>query len=119
MITNDNKDTYLVKNGQKHDNVIYEWPLIITHPLINEKAKYGLIQNQQDSLYEKQSNVTYKKFSFISWHKEISFLKILIKGEFKTLSYFTQNGKLKLYIESVHGGKTLKVETCLSNFTKN
>ena len=28
MITNDNKGTYLVKNGQKHDNVIYERPLI-------------------------------------------------------------------------------------------
>ena len=27
MITNDNKGTYLVKNGQKHDNVIYERPL--------------------------------------------------------------------------------------------
>ena len=29
MITNDNKGTYLVKNGQKHDNVIYERPLIL------------------------------------------------------------------------------------------
>ena len=29
MITNDNKGTYLVKNGQKHDNVIYEWPLSV------------------------------------------------------------------------------------------
>ena len=28
MITIDNKGTYLVKNGQKHDNVIYERPLI-------------------------------------------------------------------------------------------
>ena len=27
MITIDNKGTYLVKNGQKHDNVIYERPL--------------------------------------------------------------------------------------------
>ena len=26
MITNDNKGTYSVKNGQKHDNVIYERP---------------------------------------------------------------------------------------------
>ena len=28
MITNDNKGTYLVKMGQKHDNVIYEQPLM-------------------------------------------------------------------------------------------
>ena len=28
MITNANKGTYLVKNGQKHDNVIYERPLM-------------------------------------------------------------------------------------------
>ena len=27
MITNDNKGTYLVKNDQKYDNVIYEWSL--------------------------------------------------------------------------------------------
>ena len=27
MITNDNEVTYLVKNVQKHDNVIYERPL--------------------------------------------------------------------------------------------
>ena len=27
MITNANKGTYLAKNVQKHDNVIYEWPL--------------------------------------------------------------------------------------------
>ena len=27
MITVDNKGTYSVKNGQKHDNVIYERPL--------------------------------------------------------------------------------------------
>ena len=26
MITNDNKGTYLVKNDQKYDNVIYKWP---------------------------------------------------------------------------------------------
>ena len=26
MITNDNKDTQLVKKGQKYDNVIYERP---------------------------------------------------------------------------------------------
>ena len=29
MITNANKGTYLVKNGQKHDNVIYERPLTV------------------------------------------------------------------------------------------
>ena len=29
MITNDNEVTYLVKNGQKHDNVIYERPLTL------------------------------------------------------------------------------------------
>ena len=29
MITNANKGTYLVKNGQKHDNVIYERPLML------------------------------------------------------------------------------------------
>ena len=27
MITNDNKGTYLVKNDQKYDNIIYEWSL--------------------------------------------------------------------------------------------
>ena len=28
MITNDNKGTYLVKNGQTYANVIYERPII-------------------------------------------------------------------------------------------
>ena len=32
MITNDNKGNYLVKKGQKNDNVIYERPLIIKNP---------------------------------------------------------------------------------------
>ena len=31
MITNDNKGTYLAKNGQKHDNVIYKRPLTQTN----------------------------------------------------------------------------------------
>ena len=29
MLTNANKDTYLVKNRQKYANVIYEWPLTL------------------------------------------------------------------------------------------
>ena len=46
MITNDNKGTYLVKNGQKHDNVIYERPLAAPliaalnyRPLLNRGRK--------------------------------------------------------------------------------
>ena len=33
MITIDNKGTYLVKKGQKNDNVIYERPLIRLKPI--------------------------------------------------------------------------------------
>ena len=39
MITNDNKGTYLVKNGQKHDNVIYERPLDPLGPWAKAKSR--------------------------------------------------------------------------------
>ena len=38
MITNDNKGTYLVKNGQKHDNVIYERPLVQAEPHVHSSV---------------------------------------------------------------------------------
>ena len=39
MITIDNKGTYLVKNGQKHDNVIYERPLISMARMQSARSK--------------------------------------------------------------------------------
>ena len=39
MITNGNKGTYLGKNGQKHDNVIYERPLVQIEKKKKDPAK--------------------------------------------------------------------------------
>ena len=104
MITNDNKGTYLVKNGQKHDNVIYERPLIETVIIIFHNLKFSLVSTV----------LTIESFWIFYWKVPIK-EKILLNFYFKSFFGLIID-KTYIFFQSKNGLSTIFMIESFRNF---